>query len=132
MRYIIASILFITLLFASCRPQKEIQYVDREVIKYVTQIQHDTLITNIHDSVYHTIFQKGDTIYNTKYVSKIQYKDRIVERIDTMYMDSINIEYKEKVVEITKTPKWCYYCLAISIICFIFAILKIYKWLTIR
>lgn len=132
MRYIIASILFVLLLFTSCRPQKEIQYVDREVIKYVTQIQHDTLITNIHDSVYHTIYQKGDTIYNTKYVSKVQYKDRIVEHIDTMYMDSVNVEYNEKVVEITKIPKWCYYCLAISIICFIFAILKIYKWLAIR
>ena len=129
MRHIIASILFVLLLFTSCRPQKEIQYVDREVIKYVTQIQHDTLITNIHDSVYHTIFQKGDTIYNTKYVSKVQYKDRIVEHIDTMYMDSVNVEYKEKVVEITKIPKWCYYSLVVCLIFIIFAIVKVYRWL---
>ena len=87
------------------------------------------MITNIHDSVYHTIFQKGDTIYNTKYVSKVQYKDRIVEHIDTMYMDSVNVEYKEKVVEITKIPKWCYYSLVVCLIFIIFAIVKVYRWL---
>ena len=127
--FMVAAIL--SMIVIGCRPQKEIQYVDREVIKYVNQIKHDTLISNIHDSVYHTIFQKGDTVYNTKYVSKIQYRDRIIEHTDTLYMDSLSVEYKEKVVEKTKIPNWCYYSLVFSFICLIFAILKIYKkWLT--
>ena len=54
-------------LFSSCATKKQIEYRDREVVKYVTKVQHDTLINNVHDSIYHTIFQKGDTIYDTKY-----------------------------------------------------------------
>ena len=116
-------------LFTSCATKREIQYVDREVVKYETKVQHDTLINNIHDSVYHTVFQKGDTIYNTKYVEKIKYRDRVVVRIDTCYRDSIQTVIKESVKEKQIIPKWCYYLLVFSIIVIIFAINKIIRWL---
>lgn len=127
---IVATIVItLILVFSSCATKTKIEYVDREVVKYETKIQHDTLINNIHDSVYHTVFQKGDTIYNTKYVEKTKYRDRVVVRIDTCYRDSIQTVIKESVKEKQIIPKWCYYLLVFSIIVIIFAINKIIRWL---
>jgi hypothetical protein len=125
-------VIAIVLMFSSCATKREIQYVDREVVKYETKIQHDTLINNIHDSVYHTVFQKGDTIYDTKYVEKTKYRDRVVVRIDTCYRDSIQTVIKESVKEKQITPKWCYYLLVFSILVIIFAIVKVIRWLQIH
>lgn len=130
----IVAIIIITLIlvFSSCATKTKIEYVDREVVRYETKIQHDTLINNIHDSVYHTVFQKGDTIYDTKYVEKTKYRDRVVVRIDTCYRDSIQTVIKESVKEKQIIPKWCYYLLVFSIIVIIFAIVKVIRWLQIR
>lgn len=125
-------ILFTILVFYSCATKTKIEYVDRDVVKYETKIQHDTLINNIHDSVYHTVFQKGDTIYDTKYVEKTKYRDRVVVRIDTCYRDSIQTVIKESVKEKQIIPKWCYYLLVFSIIVIIFAIVKVIRWLQIH
>ena len=127
-----AIIITLILVFSSCATKTKIEYVDREVVKYETKIQHDTLINNIHDSVYHTVFQKGDTIYDTKYVEKTKYRDRVVVRIDTCYRDSIQTVIKESVKEKQIIPKWCYYLLVFSIIIIIFAIVKVIRWLQIR
>lgn len=130
---IVATIVItLILVFSSCATKTKIEYVDREVVKYETKIQHDTLINNIHDSVYHTVFQKGDTIYNTKYVEKTKYRDRVVVRIDTCYRDSIQTVIKESVKEKQIIPKWCYYLLVFSIIVIIFAIVKVIRWLQIH
>ena len=125
-------IIAIILIFSSCATKTKVEYVDREVVKYETKIQHDTLINNIHDSVYHTVFQKGDTIYDTKYVEKTKYRDRVVVRIDTCYRDSIQTVIKESVKEKQIIPKWCYYLLVFSIIVIIFAIIKVIRWLQIH
>ena len=122
----------IVLVLSSCATKREIQYVDRDVVKYETKIQHDTLINNIHDSVYHTVFQKGDTIYDTKYVEKTKYRDRVVVRIDTCYRDSIQTVIKESVKEKQIIPKWCYYLLVFSILFVIFAIVKVVRWIQIH
>lgn len=127
----IATVVFVGILFVlcSCATRHSIEYVDREVVKYETKVQHDTLINNIHDSVYHTVFQKGDTVYDTKYVEKTKYRDRIVYQTDTMYRDSIQTQIKETTVEKIKIPKWCYYSLAVCFIFIIFALRKLLKWL---
>lgn len=125
-------ILFTILVFYSCATKTKIEYVDREVVKYETKIQHDTLINNIHDSVYHTVFQKGDTIYDTKYVEKTKYRDRVVVRIDTCYRDSIQTVIKESVKEKQIIPKWCYYLLVFSILFVIFAIVKLVRWIQVH
>lgn len=122
-------IIAIILVFSSCATKKQIEYVDREVVKYETKIQHDTLINNIHDSVYHTVFQKGDTIYDTKYVEKTKWRDRVVHKTDTCYRDSVYTQTKEKTVEKQIIPKWCYYCLVVCVIFIIFAIRKLIQWL---
>lgn len=130
---IVATIVItLILVFSSCATKREIQYVDRDVVKYETKIQHDTLINNIHDSVYHTVFQKGDTIYDTKYIEKTKYRDRVVVRIDTCYRDSVQTVIKESVKEKQIIPKWCYYLLVFSIIVIIFAIVKVERWIQIH
>lgn len=113
----------------SCTPTKHIEYVDREVVRYEKQYIHDTTFVDRHDSIYHTVYQKGDTIYDTKYVERTRYKDRIVVKTDTCYKDSIDVKYEEKVVEKEIIPKWCYYSLVGCLIFIIFAIVKVYRWL---
>ena len=125
-------VLFTVLIFCSCATRTKIEYIDREVVKYQKQVVHDTLINNIHDSVYHTVFQRGDTIYDTKYVEKTKYRDRVVVKTDTCYRDSIQVQIKESVVEKQKIPKWCYYCLVVSVLFIIFALIKLIRWLQIR
>lgn len=122
----------IILLFSSCATKSHVEYVDKEVVKYNTNVVHDTLIQHTHDSVYHTIFQKGDTIYDTKYVEKTRWRDRIVERHDTCWRDSVVTEYKETTKEIVKYPKSYWYSIGISFLFFIFAFIKLTIWLTTR
>ena len=123
--FCIAAILF---LFSSCATKK-IEYVDREVVKYKTKIEHDTLIQHTHDSVLHTIIQKGDTVFDTQYIVKTKYYDRVVYKMDTCYRDSIQTQTKESIVEKEVIPHWCYFCIAITLICLIYLIYRIRRWL---
>ena len=128
---VVTIVITLILAFSSCATKTKIEYVDREVVKYQKQVVHDTLINNIHDSVYHTVFQKGDTVYDTKYVEKTKWRDRVVVKTDTCYRDSIQVQIKESVIEKQKIPKWCYYCLGVCVLFIIFAIIKFVKWLRI-
>lgn len=112
----------------SCSPKTHIEYVDREVIKYQTQYVHDTTFVAKHDSIFHTIYQKGDTVFDTKYVERTRYKDRIVIKTDTCYKDSIDVQYKEITIEKRVIPKWCYYTLAGCFLLVGWIAFKIYKW----
>lgn len=125
-------IIAIILFFSSCATKTKIEYVDREVVKYQKEVIHDTLIQHTHDSVYHTIFQKGDTIYDIKYVEKTKWRDRVVCKTDTCCRDSIRTQIKEKTVEKQKIPKWCYFSLVVCILFIIFAFVKLIRWLQIR
>lgn len=118
-----------TCMVCSCATRKSIEYVDREVVKYQNELVHDTLIQHTHDSVYHTVFQKGDTIYDTKYVEKTKLRDRVVYKTDTCYKDSISVQVQKKTVEVQKNPKWCYFCLVFCILFAIFALRKLVLWI---
>lgn len=126
-----AIILFIVMAISSCATKTKIEYIDREVVKYQKEVVHDTLLQHTHDSIYRTIFQKGDTIYDTKYVEKTKWRDKIVYKIDTCYRDSVYTQIKEKTVERQIIPKWCYFCLVVCAIFLIFAIRKLIRWLQI-
>lgn len=110
---------------SSCATKKEIQYVDREVEKLVVKEVHDTLTEHVHDST--VISEKGDTVRIEKWHTK--YRDRIVERTDTCWRDSVRTEYKESVKEVVKIPKIYTYAFIFSIIVIIFAIYKVIRWL---
>lgn len=120
------------ILFSSCATKTKIEYRDHDVIHYITNTVHDTLTQHTHDSIYHTIFQKGDTVYDTKYVEKTKWRERIVERHDTCWRDSIVVEQKEMTKEVIKIPKIFHISLFISIFCCIFAIIKIIRYIQIH
>ena len=117
------------LLFVGCATKSKIEFRDRDVFKYITSVQHDTLVNNIHDSVYNNTFTRGDTVYNVKYKERIAYRDRIVFRNDTIKKDSIQTQYKENTIIKNKIPKWCWILLVINIILCTFVGVKFYiKW----
>ena len=119
----------VTAMLCSCATRKTIEYVDREVVKYQKEVVHDTLIQHTHDSVYHTIFQKGDTVFDTKYVEKTKWRDKVVYRVDTCYRDSIQTQIKKTTIEKKVIPKWCYFSLAICFVFFVFTLRKIIRWI---
>lgn len=121
--------LFIIVLMASCATRTQIEYRDKEVIKYVNSIQRDTLINNVHDSIFMNTYTINDTVYQYKYKEKLVYKDRIVIKNDTI--KDIKTEVSEKLVTKYKVPKWCWYLLGINILIVAFIIGKKYiKWQT--
>ena len=116
----------------SCSLLEKIEYRDRVVDHYITNVVHDTLIDKTTDSVYVNVYTKGDTVFNEKYKERTRWRDKIVERHDTCYKDSIVIEYKETTKEVVKIPKIYSLSLWFSIVCIIFAIVKLTRWLRIR
>lgn len=124
---LLVSICFIAMC-SSCSPKTQIEYVDREVVKYEKQYVYDTTYLEKHDSVLHTIFQKGDTVYDTQYIVRVKYKDRVVYKADTCYKDSIQVQYKENTIEKKIIPNWCYYSLLGCGLLILIVGFKIYKW----
>ena len=115
-----AIIIGILILFSSCATKTKIEYVDREVVRYETKVQRDTLINNIHDSVF--VEHKGDTVFVNKWHAVV--KEKIKEKVDTCWRDSVMIETKEKIVKKQIIPKWCYGSLVVCLLFIIFAIIK--------
>ena len=126
-----AIIIAVIMLFSSCATKTNIEYRDRDVVKYNTSYVHDTTFVEKHDSVYHTIFQKGDTVYDTKYVERTRCRDNIVVKKDTCWRDSIVTIKKETVKEVTKIPKLFKIAFVFSILVIIFAVVKLIRWLQI-
>lgn len=120
----------IVLLLSSCATKTNVEYVDREVVKYQKEIIHDTLYQHTHDSIYHTIYQRGDTVFDTKYVEKTKWRDKVVYRIDTCYRDSIQTQIKKTTIEKKVVPKWCYISLVICVLFIVFEVTKLTKWIT--
>jgi len=129
--YNIVVIFCFVLCLSSCAT-KTIEYRDRDVNHYITNTVHDTLIDKATDSVYVNVYTKGDTVFKEKYKERTRWRDRIVERHDTCYRDSIVTEYKEMTKEVTKVPTFYKYCLWFSIIVVIFAIIKLVRWVQIH
>jgi hypothetical protein len=128
----VAFCLAILLLFSSCATKTKIEYRDRDVNHYITNTVHDTLIDKTTDSVYFEVMVKGDTVYQTKYKEKARWRDRVIERHDTCWRDSVVTEYKETVKEVTKIPKIFKISLIFSILCCIFVFVKLIRWLKIH
>ena len=120
------------IMLSSCATNTKIGYRDRIVDHYNTVVQHDTLREHTSDSIFEKIYVKGDTVYNTKYVEKTRWRDRVVERHDTCWRDSITTEYKETTKEVVKYPKTYWWFLGFTILFFIFAFVKLKKWLKIH
>lgn len=119
----------VVMLFSSCATRTRIEYRDRDVNHYITNVVHDTLIDKSTDSVYVYVTTKGDTIYQNVYRERTRWRDRIVEKHDTCWRDSVVTEYVEKDREIIKIPKIFWLTFVFSIIIIIFALIKFLRWL---
>jgi len=120
------------MMLASCATKTKIEYRDRDVNHYITNTVHDTLIDKTTDSVYFEVKVKGDTVFQTEYKEKIRWRDRIVEKHDTCWRDSVVTEYKETTKEVTKIPKLFWISMCFSILVIIFAFVKLFRWLQIH
>lgn len=114
----------VLILLTSCATKSQIEYRDRVVDHYNTVTVHDTLREKTSDSTFVLVTTKGDTVYQTEYRERTRWRDRIVERHDTCFRDSIVTEYKETIKEVKKIPKIYQYALWFSVACIIFAIGK--------
>lgn len=120
----------IIIFVSSCATKARIEYHDRDVNHYITNTVHDTLIDKTTDSVYVNRYVKGDTTYLEKYKYMIRWRERIVERHDTCWRDSVVTQIKETTNEVIKIPKIYKFSLLFSILCFIFVIVKaLRRWL---
>jgi len=125
----LAIITLIIVLLSSCATKTKIEYRDRDVNHYITNTVHDTLIDKTTDSVYVNRYVKGDTMFLEKNKHVTRWRDRVVERHDTCWRDSIVTEIRETTMEVVKIPKLYKFSLWISILCIIFAIVKLSRWL---
>ena len=129
---VIAVIALALILMSSCATKTKIEYRDRDVNHYITNTVRDTLVEKSTDSVYFSVIQKGDTVFATKYKEVTKWRDRVVEKHDTCWRDSVVTEYKENVTEKTKIPKIFWISMCFSILVIIFAIIKVVRWLQLR
>lgn len=121
-----ALVLIFVFMCSSCTTTR-VEYRDRVVDNYITQVVHDTLREQTSDSVYYEVVTRHDTVFATKYKERIKWRDRIVERTDTCWRDSVVTEYKEVTKEVVKIPKIYQYSLFFSIFVVIFVAIKLYR-----
>ena len=129
---VLVILIITTLLLSSCSTKTKIEYRDRDVNHYITQYVHDTLRLETKDSTYHFVKVVNDTVFDTKYVERTKWREKVVERHDTCWRDSVVTEYKETIKEVTKVPKLYSYALIFSILVLIYGLIKLAKWLKIQ
>ena len=101
MKQAILSLILALFMFSGCKTTSDIQYVDREVIRYVDRLVKDSVYVNNTDTV--KIEQKGDTVFLTNIKWRIQYRDKI-QRDTFLLTDSIKVYIDKK--EIVEKNKW--------------------------
>lgn len=99
-KHAILSLIFALLLLFGCKTTNDIQYVDREVIRYVDKLIKDSVYINNTDTI--KIEQKGDTVFLTNIKWRIQYRDKL-QRDTFLLTDSIKVYVdKKEIVEKNK------------------------------
>lgn len=101
MKQAILSLILALLLLVGCKTTNDIQYVDREVVRYVDKLVKDSVYINNTDTI--KIEQKGDTVFLTNIKWRIQYRDKI-QRDTFLLTDSIKVYVDKK--EIIEKNKW--------------------------
>lgn len=95
MYYALLFFLYLTIAMVLCFTLTcctSVRYVPVESVThdsiYISRVERDSI--HVHDSIYMEVMSKADTVYQTKYVQKVVYRDAlrtdtmIVERVDTI------------------------------------------------
>lgn len=95
---------------------------------YISRVERDSV--HVHDSIYMEVVSKADTVYKTKYVQKVVYRDAL--RIDTMVVERVDTIRMPYPVE-RQLSKWEEIKLDLGGICIvglaIFALSEVAVWL---
>lgn len=123
MKTIILSLVATLLLLSGCKPTETLVYVDRPFPVEVISIKTDSVMIYEKDSI--MMFTKGDTIFRTQY--SIRWREKIVERIDTVPRIVKETTYIDKEVEVVKIQKdWIWWVGLLSMfLIVVFATLRI-------
>lgn len=108
------------LMFAGC---KQVEYVYKT--EYITKHERDSIY--VRDSIFIDKWRSNDTVFLTKEIFSIKYRDKIVR--DTIQVhDSIRVPYTKYVVKEKKKTGWKYWigCLTPIIIYAGYKLLKKY------
>lgn len=103
MKHILILIALVTL--CSCKSTKVVT-VERVTHDTLTQVVNKRDSIYLHDSIYQSVFVKGDTVTITKDRWHTAYRDRVLH--DSIYIvktDTVPVPYK---VEVTKKPTFWY------------------------
>lgn len=100
-----AIVAFLACILTSCKTVREVQteYIDRYVHDSIYIDKVDTLVrvdvqrdsVLLHDSVFVSVFQRADTVFNTREVWK--YRDRVSIKHDTIKDVRIDVQYRERI-----------------------------------
>ena len=122
----------VSMILSSCITKTKVEYRDRDVNHYITNTVRDTLVDKTTDSVYFEKIVSGDTVFLTKYKERTRWRDRIVERHDTCWRDSVVTEFKETLKEVKKIPSIFKVSMLISVMCLIVGVIKLVRWVQIH
>ena len=79
--------IIVLFMFAGCTSNK---YIPIESVKhdsiYITNVRRDSV--HVHDSIFFSLTSKEDTVYKTRYVQRVVYRDAL--RTDTMFIERID------------------------------------------
>lgn len=130
--YIVFALILTLLCVSSCKTITKVEYRDRYIDNYITQVVHDTLREYVSDSTSMEIREINDTIYITKYKERTKWRDKIVVHSDTCWRDSIVTQYIENTKNVKYIPKFFWICFVFSSIIITFALVKLAIWLKTR
>ena len=95
MYYALLFFIYLTMAMVACfmlTGCTSVRYVPVESVThdsiYISRVERDSI--HVHDSIYMEVLSKADTVYQTKYIQKVVYRDAlrtdtmIVERVDTI------------------------------------------------
>ena len=90
--------LVLAVIFAGCKPIKQIEYRD----VYKNKLIHDSTFVYKFDSVY--IHQKGDTVLIEKF--KTLFRDKFINKTDTVFDTKFHDRVIEKRIPYEKKQPW--------------------------
>lgn len=127
-------IVMLALCMCSCRSTKEVEqnYQKSTDTIYISKTKIDSFY--LRDSIYMKEYLQGDTVYQYKYVQKLQYRDKYI--YDTIYQNKVDSVYIYKYKEVVKSQSlWDKIrtslvgaCVIALIAAIAYVIIKLYKF----
>lgn len=129
---VVLTLIILALLLGSCKTTKYVE-VARVTHDTITLYRQKTDSVVLHDSIYHEVVSRHDTVFDTKFIERTRWRDRVLR--DSIYIakhDTVPkpyaVERKKTIAEKMRDKTW-YILLAIAIVeaLTIFALYKVWR-----